>query len=58
MISFFHYECMEGDRYWVFNGDRMVEQNMPLAYLGLPDGLERLDAALVWAKNKKTYFFR
>lgn len=47
-----------GPRYWVFDGDRMVEQNSPLDQLGLPEGLDQLDAAIVWGKNKKTYFFR
>jgi hypothetical protein len=47
-----------GSRYWVFNGDRMIEENSPLSRLGLPNGLEELDAAMVWGKNKKTYFFR
>lgn len=36
----------------------MIEENMPLSRLGLPDGLQQLDAAFVWGKNKKTYFFR
>lgn len=36
----------------------MAEANVPLGRLGLPDGLERLDAALVWGKNRKTYLFR
>ena len=47
-----------GNRYWVFDGDRMVEENSYLDNLGLPDGLDQLDAAFVWGKNKKTYFFR
>jgi matrix metalloproteinase-24 (membrane-inserted) len=47
-----------GSSYWVFDGDRMVEENSNLSWLGLPDGLDHLDAALVWGKNKKTYFFR
>jgi len=36
----------------------MIEENSPLSRLGLPNGLEQLDAAMVWGKNKKTYFFR
>lgn len=47
-----------GPSYWVFDGDRMIEENSNLSWLGLPDGLDHLDAALVWGKNKKTYFFR
>jgi len=46
-----------GPRYWVFDGDFMVEENLPLSYLGLPEGLAKIDAALLWGKNKKTYFF-
>ena len=29
-----------------------------LTDLGLPAGLEGLDAAFVWGKNEKIYFFR
>lgn len=47
-----------GPAYWVFDGDRMIEENLPISWLGLPDGIDQLDAAFVWGKNKKTYFFR
>jgi len=47
-----------GPRYWVFDGDFMVEADLPLTYLGLPERLAKIDAALLWGKNKKTYFFR
>ena len=29
----------------------------PLSDLGLPSDLKKLDAAFVWGKNDKTYFF-
>ncbi|KAI9558628.1 Matrix metalloproteise-24 [Daphnia sinensis] len=53
-----HIVFFSGPSYWVFDGDRMIEQNLPISWLGLPDGIDQLDAAFVWGKNKKTYFFR
>lgn len=29
----------------------------PLSHLGLPNSLERIDAALVWGHNNETYFY-
>ena len=47
-----------GAHFWVSDGDRIVEAAVPLTHLGLPDGLEQLNAAMVWPKNQKTYLFR
>jgi hypothetical protein len=48
-----------GNQVWVYDGNRF-EPDSPgsLSDLGLPTGLDRLDAAFVWGKNEKTYFFK
>uniref|UniRef100_A0A1B6DEQ4 Peptidase M10 metallopeptidase domain-containing protein n=2 Tax=Clastoptera arizonana TaxID=38151 RepID=A0A1B6DEQ4_9HEMI len=47
-----------GKRYWVFDGNDFIENSPKLiTELGLPEYLTHIDAAMVWSKNKKTYFF-
>lgn len=43
---------------WIFKADQ-VEKGYPqrISHLGLPSDLERIDAALSFRKNKKTYLF-
>jgi hypothetical protein len=50
---------ISGKKFWVHDGNRF-EPDSPgfLSDLGLPAGLDQLDAAFVWGKNQKTYFFR
>jgi len=44
---------------WVNDGNRFEPDNPSLlSDLGLPSGLNGLDAAFVWGKNEKTYFFK
>ncbi|CAG9817810.1 unnamed protein product [Phaedon cochleariae] len=47
-----------GRKYYVFANNR-VENGYPkpLSHLGLPEQVERLDAAMVWGHNGKTYFY-
>ncbi|CAG0919792.1 unnamed protein product, partial [Notodromas monacha] len=47
-----------GKQYWVFK-DNSQEPGYPksLTALWLPKDLERIDAAMVWGHNSKTYFF-
>lgn len=47
-----------GKQYYVHNG-RDVERGYPkpLSHLGLPESLEKIDAAMVWGHNSKTYFY-
>lgn len=48
----------KGAQYWIFDGVSFVENSpRPLSDLGLPSNLPRIDAAFVWGKNDKTYFF-
>ncbi|XP_015923695.1 matrix metalloproteinase-17 isoform X2 [Parasteatoda tepidariorum] len=48
-----------GSYYWIFDGNSFTQDSpLPLTNLGLPADLDRLDSAIVWAKNGKTYFFR
>ncbi|KAK0080838.1 hypothetical protein PV325_013239 [Microctonus aethiopoides] len=47
-----------GRNYYVFNAHEL-EPGYPrsLKTLGLPETLEKIDAAMVWGHNSKTYFF-
>ncbi|XP_066588730.1 matrix metalloproteinase-2 isoform X2 [Prorops nasuta] len=47
-----------GRKYYVFNAN-ILEPGYPrsLATLGLPDSIEKIDGALVWGHNGRTYFF-
>lgn len=47
-----------GNQYFVHNGND-VEGGYPkpLTNLGLPPSLERIDGAMVWGHNGKTYFY-
>lgn len=48
-----------GNQYWVSDGDNFVEGSpRPLTDYGLPAILDKIDAAQVWKKNGKTYFYR
>lgn len=44
--------------YYVFNSN-VLEQGYPkpLTHLGLPAYLDKIDAALVWGHNNRTYFY-
>ncbi|KAG8184677.1 hypothetical protein JTE90_013070 [Oedothorax gibbosus] len=53
-----HIVVFTGQNYWIHHGNGFTSDSpMPLTSLGLPSELERLDAAFVWAKNGRTYFF-
>lgn len=47
-----------GREYYVFNANNLVPgYPKPLTYLGLPASLEKIDGAMVWGHNGRTYFF-
>ena len=47
-----------GRHYYVLTGNSQLESGpLPLTRLGLPEELERVDAAMRWGWNDKTYFF-
>lgn len=44
--------------YYVFNSNVLEEgYPKPLTHLGLPAYLDKIDAALVWGHNNRTYFY-
>lgn len=47
-----------GREYYVFNAN-ILEPGYPkpLTNLGLPSSLEKIDGAMVWGHNGRTYFF-
>ncbi|XP_011051439.1 PREDICTED: matrix metalloproteinase-15-like [Acromyrmex echinatior] len=47
-----------GREYYVFNANNLEPgYPKPLTYLGLPASLEKIDGAMVWGHNGRTYFF-
>ncbi|XP_015111466.1 matrix metalloproteinase-2 isoform X2 [Diachasma alloeum] len=47
-----------GKNYYVFNANKLEPgYPRPLRTLGLPDELEKIDGAMVWGHNSRTYFF-
>lgn len=50
-----HIIFFSGKKYYVFDGPDLLSIQ-PLTNLGLPDTLNRIDAAFVWGHNNKTYF--
>ena len=47
-----------GKYFYVLAGNSQLEQGpTPLFYLGLPDDLDHVDAAMTWGYNGKTFFF-
>lgn len=47
-----------GRHYYVFDGNNPLPgYPRPLTALGLPEELDRVDAAIVWGHNSKTYIF-
>ncbi|XP_071645712.1 matrix metalloproteinase-2 isoform X1 [Temnothorax longispinosus] len=47
-----------GREYYVFDANNLEPgYPKPLTYLGLPAALQKIDGAMVWGHNGKTYFF-
>ncbi|XP_053679743.1 matrix metalloproteinase-2 [Anopheles nili] len=47
-----------GKQYYVFNSQYLEPgYPKPLTDLGLPDSIDRIDAALVWSHNNRTYLY-
>jgi len=46
-----------GKQYWVYPNNERGLGPYPLTKLGLPEDLEKIDGAMVWGHNGKTYFF-
>lgn len=47
-----------GKYYYVFQGNFLeIGYPKPLAHLGLPPSLHKIDAAMIWSHNSKTYLF-
>jgi len=49
---------VSGNQYYLYNGNELERGfPKPLTNLGLPESLEKIDGAMVWGHNGKTYFF-
>jgi hypothetical protein len=49
---------VSGNQYYLYNGNKLERGfPKPLTNLGLPESLEKIDGAMVWGHNGKTYFF-
>lgn len=47
-----------GKQLYLFNSQYLIPgYPKPISRLGLPESLEKLDAAMVWGHNGKTYFY-
>ena len=47
-----------GDQYYVMTGNSQLEEGpIPITRLGLSESVKKLDGAMVWGWNQKTYFF-
>ena len=47
-----------GRSYFVLTGNSQLDSGpLPLTRLGLPEDLDKVDAAMRWGWNDKTYFF-
>ena len=47
-----------GKYYYILAGNTHLDEGpIPLTHLGLPDSLEKVDAAMRWGWNDKIYFF-
>nr|KAG5713310.1 hypothetical protein BaRGS_007837 [Batillaria attramentaria] len=48
-----------GDRYWVFNANRMVtgfpSEGRPITEFGIPADVKHIDTVFTWSFNKRTY---
>lgn len=58
-ITYFIINFMvSGNQYYLYNGNELERGfPKPLTNLGLPESLEKIDGAMVWGHNGKTYFF-
>jgi matrix metalloproteinase-16 (membrane-inserted) len=56
--SFFLSNLLPGKLYYVMNANALAPgYPKPLTHLGLPADLEKIDAALIWGHNNRTFFY-
>lgn len=55
---YFSFKNLTGNQYWVFDGFQFIENSpRPITDYGLNKNISKIDAALVWSKNDRTYLF-